>query len=197
MSSFFKDIVAPILTGLAIAAVIVTFVFQITKVDGTSMYPNLQNNEHVIVWKPGKVRENAVIVFDAYGVDKNNPSVHKNTKYVKRVIGMPGDRIEYKNNGDLYVNGKYQSQSYITKQQRTTGTLTLLLPEAEGVTLGTGKTFTVPKNCYFVLGDNRADSNDSRYYGFVPKNKVVGVAKAPFWNSKYKLINDYYPAANN
>ena len=61
---------------------------------------------------------------------------------------------------------------------------------------GTGKTFTVPKNCYFVLGDNRADSNDSRYYGFVPKDKIVGIAKAPFWNSKHKLINDYYPATN-
>ena len=74
------------------------------------MYPNLQNNEHVIVWKLGKVREDSVVVFDAYGVDKNNPNVQKNTKYVKRVIGMPGDKIEYKNNGDLYVNGKYQPQ---------------------------------------------------------------------------------------
>ena len=196
MSSFFKNVVAPILTGIAIAAFVVTFVFRIVKVDGTSMYPNLQNNEHVMEWKLGKVREDSVVVFDAYGVDKNNPNVQKNTKYVKRVIGMPGDKIEYKNNGDLYVNGKYQPQNYITKQQRTSGTLTLLLPEAKGVTLGTGKTFTVPKNCYFVLGDNRADSNDSRYYGFVPKDKIVGIAKAPFWNSKHKLINDYYPATN-
>ena len=101
MSSFFKNVVAPILTGLIIAAFIVTFVFRIVKVDGTSMYPNLQNNEHVIVWKLGKVREDSVVVFDAYGVDKNNPNVQKNTKYVKRVIGMPGDKIEYKNNGDL------------------------------------------------------------------------------------------------
>ena len=76
------------------------------------MYPNLQNNEHVIVWKLGKVREDSVVVFDAYGIDKNNPNVQKNTKYVKRVIGMPGDKIEYKNNGDLYVNGKYQPQNY-------------------------------------------------------------------------------------
>ena len=194
MSSFFKNIFAPIITGLAIAAFIIMFVFQIVKVDGTSMYPNLQNNEHVIVWKLGKIREDSVIVFNAYGVDKNNPNVQKNTKYVKRVIGMPGDTIEYKNNGDLYVNGKYQPQNYITKQQRTTGTLNLLLPEAKGVTLGTGKTFKVPDNAYFVLGDNRSDSNDSRYYGFVPKNRVVGVAKAPFWSKNHKLINDYQSA---
>lgn len=196
MSSFFKNIVVPIATGLAIAALVITFVFQIVKVDGTSMYPNLQNNEHVFVWKLGKVREDSVIVFDAYGVDKNNPNVQKNTKYVKRVIGMPGDKIEYKNNGDLYVNGKYQPQGYISKEERTSGTLTLLLPEAKGVTLGTGKTFTVPNDSYFVLGDNRSDSNDSRYYGFVPKDKVIGIAKAPFWSKNYKLINDYQPATN-
>lgn len=194
MSSFLKNFVAPIVTGLAIAAFIITFVFRFVKVDGTSMYPNLQNNEHVLVWKLGKVHEDSVVVFDAYGVDKNNPNVQKNTKYVKRVIGMPGDTIEYKNNGDLYVNGKYQPQGYISKEERTTGTLTLLLPEAKGVTLGTGRTFKVPKDSYFVLGDNRSDSNDSRYYGFVPKDKVIGVAKAPFWNKNSKLINDYEPA---
>lgn len=193
MSSFFKNFIVPILTGLVIAWIIITFVFQIVKVDGTSMYPNLQNGEHVMVWKLDKIKEESVIVFHAYGVDKNNPSVTKNTKYIKRVIGMPGDRIEYKNNGDLYVNGKYVSQNYITREQRTTGTLNLLLPPAKGVTLGTGKTFTVPKGCYFVLGDNRKVSNDSRYYGFVPKDKIVGVAKAPIWDKNHQLINSYDP----
>ena len=57
--------------------------------------------------------------------------------------------------------------------------------------MGTGKVITVPKNSYFVLGDNRAVSNDSRYYGFVPKDKVNGVAKVPFWNDKKDLINSY------
>nr|WP_290034031.1 signal peptidase I [Ligilactobacillus cholophilus] len=194
MSSFFKNIIVPIATGLAIAAFLLAFVFQFVKVDGTSMYPNLQNNERVLVWKLGKVREDSVIVFNAYGVDDNNPNVQKNTKYVKRVIGMPGDTIEYKNNGDLYVNGKYQPQNYISKEQRTSGTLTLLLPPAKGITLGTGKSFKVPKDSYFVLGDNRSNSNDSRYYGFVPKDKVIGVAKAPFWSKNYKLINSYEPA---
>lgn len=183
----------PIVVGLLIAVIIKTFFFSMVRVDGTSMYPNLQNNERVMLFKMGKIRRGAVIVFDAYGVDKVSGNVTKNTKYVKRIIGLPGDKIEYKNNGDLYVNGKYQSQSYITKAQRTTGTLNLQR-YAKGITLGTGKTFTVPKGKYFVLGDNRVVSNDSRYYGFVPKTKILGVAKVFFWDSKTKVINSFYPS---
>lgn len=183
--------ILPIAIGLLIALIVKQFWFGIVKVDGTSMYPTLQNDERVMLLKQSKIKHNTVIVFNAYGVDKNNQAITKSTKYVKRVIGIPGDTIEYRNNGQLYVNGKKMSQSYITKSQRTTGTLTLVLKEATGVKLGTGNSFTVPKGKYFVLGDNRKDSNDSRYYGFVPKGKIDGVVKVPFWNSKKSLINSY------
>lgn len=183
--------IVPIIVGLLIALLVRQFWFGIVRVDGTSMYPTLQNNERVMLLKQAKIKHNTVIVFNAYGVDKNNSTVTKSTKYVKRVIGLPGDKIEYKTNGQLYVNGKKMSQSYITKYQRSTGTLTLALAEAKGVKLGTGNSFVVPKKEYFVLGDNRKDSNDSRYYGFVPKSKIDGVVKVPFWNSKKSLINSY------
>ncbi|MDC7952206.1 signal peptidase I [Liquorilactobacillus mali] len=190
----FKEIfswILPIIVGLLIALIVKQFWFGIVKVDGTSMYPTLQNDERVMMLKQAKIKHNTVIVFNAYGVDKNNQAVTESTKYVKRVIGMPGDKIEYRSNGQLYINGKKMSQGYITKSQRTTGTLTLVLKEAKGVKLGTGNSFTVPKGKYFVLGDNRKDSNDSRYYGFVPKSKVDGVIKVPFWNSKKSLVNSY------
>lgn len=180
----------PVLLGLLITLVIKQFWFTIVRVDGVSMYPNLQNNERIVEFHHSQIKHDSVIVFDAYGVDKR-PSVQKNTKYVKRVIGLPGDKIEYKNNGKLYVNGKLTSQSYISKDQQGSGTITLQLQPAKGVTLGDNKTFTVPKNKYFVLGDNREVSNDSRYYGFVPRNKIDGVAKVPFWNSKADLINSF------
>ncbi|MBZ2404935.1 signal peptidase I [Liquorilactobacillus hordei] len=183
--------ILPIAIGLLIALIVKQFWFGIVKVDGTSMYPTLQNDERVMLLKQSKIKHNTVIVFNAYGVDKNNQAITKSTKYVKRVIGIPGDTIEYRNNGQLYVNGKKMSQSYITKSQRTTGTLTLVLKEATGVKLGTGNSFTVPKGKYFVLGDNRKDSNDSRYYGFVPKGKIDGVVKVTFWNSKKALVNSY------
>lgn len=193
MATFKKILgwVWPIVLGLLIALVIKTFFLSMVRVDGTSMYPNLQNNELVALFKQGKIHRGTVIVFDAYGVDVN---AQPNDKYVKRVIGLPGDKIEYKNDGRLYVNGVRQSQSYISRQQQSSGTLTLQANEAKGVTLGTGKIFTVPKGKYFVLGDNRAASNDSRYYGFVPADKILGTVKTGFWNDKAKLINDFVPA---
>ncbi|KRN88836.1 signal peptidase I [Ligilactobacillus ceti] len=182
--------VLPILIGLALAFVIKTYVFTIVKVDGLSMYPNLQNNERVIELKSHNIKRDTVIVFDAYGVDKHNSAVKPDTQYVKRVIGLPGDHIEYKNNGKLYINGKFHQQKFISKYESMQGTLHLQLPEAKGVTLGTGHIFTVPKDKYFVLGDNRSISNDSRYYGFVPKDKIQGIVKAPFWNDKKDMINN-------
>ncbi|WP_010579838.1 signal peptidase I [Liquorilactobacillus vini] len=198
----FKSIISwiiPVVVGLLIALVVKQFLFGFVKVDGTSMYPNLQNNERVMLLKPAKIKHNSVVVFNAYGIDHNNPEIQKNTKYVKRVIGMPGDTIEYRNDGQLYINGKRMPQSYITRKQRTSGTLHLTpeLSEAKGVTLGTGKSFKVPQNEYFVLGDNRKDSNDSRYYGFVPKSKIDGVVKVFFWNSKAKVINSYRSSTVN
>ncbi len=192
----FKSImswVIPILVGLLVAELVKIFLFAPVKVDGSSMYPNLQSNEYVAVLKQAKIQRDSVVVFDAYGVDHQNAAITKDTKYVKRVIGLPGDRIEYRNNGDLYVNGKFQSQSYITKSQQKSGTLQLAssLNPASKVTLGTGKTFTVPKGQYFMLGDNRHESNDSRYYGFVPEDKITGVVKVAVWNGKRDVINSF------
>lgn len=186
MKHWIKDWIFPILEGLVLF-LIINFFVSIVRVSGTSMYPTLKNNEFVITAKRIPIHRNDVIVFNAYGVDKNNPNVHKNTKYTKRIIGEPGDKIRYTNDGKLYINGKYTSQSYISNLQRTSGTLTLLLPEAKGVKIGTDKTFTVPKNHYFVLGDNRKVSNDSRYYGFVPKDKVLGRVYTFPWQEKIKM----------
>lgn len=186
MKHWIKDWIFPILEGL-ILFFIINFFFSIIRVSGISMYPTLQNREFVIMSKRVPIYRDDVIVFNAYGVDKNNPTVRKGTKYTKRIIGLPGDKIEYTNNGNLYINSKYTSQNYISRSQRTSGTLTLLLPEAKGVKIGANKTFTVPKNCYFVLGDNRKVSNDSRYYGFVPKNKILGRVYTFPWQEKIKM----------
>lgn len=183
----------PIVIGLLAAALIKTFLFTPVKVDGSSMYPNLQSTEHVMLLKQADIKRDSVVVFNAYGVDHQNPEMTKKMMYVKRVIGLPGDKIEYKDNGDLYVNGKFQSQSYITKAQQKQGTLQLAdsLNPAADVHLGTGQTFTVPQGKYFMLGDNRHESNDSRYYGFVPKDKILGVVKVTVWNNKRNVINSF------
>lgn len=118
------------------------------------MYPNLQNNERVLMLHKAKIKRDSVVVFDAYGVDQNNTGLTKDTKYVKRVIALPGDTVEYRDDGQLFVNGKFRSQGYITSQQQADGTLKVAanLPKAKGVVLGTGSTFKVPRGKYFVLG---------------------------------------------
>ena len=191
--STFKNIMGwiwPVVVGLLIALLINTFLLSLVKVDGLSMYPNLQNNERVIMLKHAKIKRDTVVVFNAKGVD-DRAGISDSTKYVKRVIGLPGDKIEYKNDGKLYVNGKFQSQGYITTEQQKEGTLSISNAEDKGVTLGTGRSFTVPKDEYFILGDNREVSNDSRSYGFVPRSKILGVVKVPFWNNAHEYITSY------
>ena len=171
--------IVPIVIGLLIALLIKRFVFQIVRVDGPSMEPNLVNNERVFCLKTAKIHHGSVVVFDANGVD---PQVAQKTDYVKRVIGMPGDKVQSKN-GNIYVNGKKINQNYISMDQRKAGTgdWTLKSISVQNSWLKHNRTTTVPKGEYFVLGDHRSVSNDSRYWGFVPKSKIDGVVKVPSW----------------
>lgn len=187
----FKELmswIVPIAIGLLLALLIKQFAFQFVRVDGPSMQPNLQNNERVVCLKQAKIHRGSVVVFDANGVD---PQVSVKTEYVKRVIGLPGDTVEAKN-GNLYVNGKKVDQSYISKSERSSDTETWTLhsiSQENSWVLHNGA-YKVPKGEYFVLGDHRSVSNDSRYWGFVPKSKIVGVVKVGFWNRTQ-------PAKNN
>ena len=187
----FKELmswIVPIAIGLLLALLIKQFAFQFVRVDGPSMQPNLQNNERVVCLKQAKIHRGSVVVFDANGVD---PQVSVKTEYVKRVIGLPGDTVEAKN-GNLYDNGKKVDQSYISKSERSsgTGTWTLHSISQENSWVLHNGAYKVPKGEYFVLGDHRSVSNDSRYWGFVPKSKIVGVVKVGFWNRTQ-------PAKNN
>lgn len=185
--------IVPIAIGLLAALLIKNYVFQLVRVDGPSMQPNLENNERVLVSKRSTIHRGSVIVFEAQGVD---PQVTTSTDYVKRVIALPGDTVSSKN-GVIYVNGKKTDQSYIGTSERTTGTGNWNLQSIsvenqwqknQGVT-------KVPKGEYFVLGDHRSVSNDGRYWGFVPKNKILGVVKVPFWNrdaTKKANINTFW-----
>ena len=171
--------VIPIVIGLLIALLIKQFLFQVVRVDGPSMQPNLQNNERVFCLKRSQIHHGSVVIFDANGVD---PQVAVKTDYVKRVIGLPGDTVRSKN-GNIYVNGKKINQSYISMSQRDAGTgnWNLKSISVQNSWLKNNGATKVPKGEYFVLGDQRSVSNDGRYWGFVPKNKIDGVVKVPSW----------------
>ncbi len=172
--------VIPVAIGLILALIIRATVVTVARVDGPSMEPNLVNNERLLVWRQAKVKHLSVIVFDAHGLD---PTATKaNTDYVKRVIGLPGDTVSSKN-GNIYVNGKKINQRFINHYQRTTGTGNWDLQSLSKSWSRNTNSVKVPKGDYFVLGDHRSVSNDGRYWGFVPKKKITGVAKTFFWST--------------
>ncbi|AYG38226.1 signal peptidase I [Lactiplantibacillus pentosus] len=194
----------PIIIGLVIALLIRQFWFTMVKVDGDSMQPNLQNNEHVVAVKTSKVKRGNVIVFHAYGVDATEKD--RNAVYVKRVVAVGGDTVRYTHAGKLYVNNKLVKQSYQpSRYQLTTGSYM-----ANSHSQFTGWTLNslshdqpawqvkvtnnrVPKGSYFVLGDHRSVSNDGRSWGFVPQSKVIGIVKAWPWQNRKQYINNYQP----
>ncbi|MCZ0755391.1 signal peptidase I [Anoxybacillus sp. J5B_2022] len=153
--------------GLSVILVIRFLVFTNYIVEGESMMPTLQQGNLLIINKWGSIHRFDIVVF------------HANTQedYVKRVIGLPGDRIAYKNDV-LYVNGKPMEEPYLKPYKRKlidgklTGDFTL-----EEVT---GKK-VVPKGCVFVLGDNRLNSWDSRHFGFVKMSRIVGKVNVRYW----------------
>ena len=155
------------------------FLMTPTQVSGLSMYPNLDNKERVLAFKTASIKRGSVVVFKAEGVD---PTQAANQVYVKRVIGLPGDTVTC-SQGTIYVNNRPINQAYISKKQQTSGTgnWTFKSLAKKHSWQKNIDAIVVPKNSYFVLGDNRAISNDSRFFGFVPRDHIIGVVKAPWW----------------
>ncbi len=169
--SEWREWMKAIVVAVLLAGGIRYFIFAPIIVDGYSMMPTLHNHERMIVnklaYKIGTPHRFDIIVFHA----------EAGRDYIKRVIGLPGDRIEYRND-TLYVNGKPYEEPYLAeaKKQVAYGPLT------EPFTLKelTGRS-TVPKGYLFVMGDNRRFSKDSRHIGFIPMSKVVGKASIVYW----------------
>jgi signal peptidase I len=131
------------------------------RVDGLSMYPNLHNGEYILVNKVDYLihspQRGDIIVFRA--VPANQPD----RDFVKRVIGLPGETVAV-HNGRVYINNRRLSEPYIqTPPDYTFG------PS------------TVPPNNYFVLGDNRNNSQDSHLWKWLPREDIIGKAWVSYW----------------
>lgn len=168
------------LIGVVVAVLIVKFVAKPTTVDGPSMQPNLESGEHVWAMKTAPIHRGSVIVFNADGVD---PAANGDKLYVKRVIGIPGDKVTCQQN-TIYVNDRPIKQDYISKkEQKATGNWTLTSLAKKNNWQRSTSPKVVPQDQYFVLGDHRSVSNDGRYFGFVPQSNVVGVVKSFWWDN--------------
>ncbi len=153
--------------ALMIAVLVVVFIVQPVKVEGTSMLPRLHDGERIFVnkliyydeyrWAP-KIERGDIVVFWF----PDDPS----KSYIKRVIGLPGDKVEI-HEGMVRVNDRDLAETYLDARFNLSHRT---LPRID-----------VKQNYYFVMGDNRDNSSDSRIWGLVPKKYIYGKALFRYW----------------
>ena len=150
-----------LLLALAFSALFIVFLYQPVRVEGSSMLPGLQDQERIFinkfVYKLEPIERGDIVVFH-YPFDPSK-------SYIKRVIGVSGDRVRIIE-GQVYVNGRPLKEGYVPGEYFDYRSLAEM---------------TVPPHSYFVLGDHRVSSNDSRAWGFVPRNYIYGKAVFVFW----------------
>ena len=163
--NFFIDTLETLVISLAIFILIYKFLFQPHQVDGRSMEPTFHNGEYILTDKVSyrfhSPKRGDVIVF-------HSPQDER-VDFIKRIIGVPGDTVMIKNKV-VYLNGQPLDEPYIN----------------DGITnhdtfLREGREVEVPSGNYIVMGDNRLHSSDSRHWGFVSYDEIVGRVFFRYW----------------
>ena len=166
IGAFFLDIIETVVLALAIFVLVYLFLVQPHQVRGNSMFPNFHDGEYLLTnkfsYRLGEPKRGDVIVFKA---PKN-----EEYDYIKRIVGAPGDKLTIKG-GHIYLNGQLLEESYLPTDFTTSG----------GSFLREGDEFIIPTGEYLVLGDNRSHSSDSREWGDVPVENIIGKAWLRYW----------------
>jgi signal peptidase I len=161
------EIVQTVAFILVAAFIIRYFLIQPFVVEGNSMEPNFHNKQYLLVDKISyKLRQPArgeVIVF--------NPPNNSSQNYIKRIIGLPGETIKI-TGGNIYINDLDLDEKYLTQN---------------GSTMTSSNDFSIAlkDNEYFVMGDNRNHSSDSREFGALPKTNIIGRTWLIIWPFQY------------
>ena len=149
--------------SVVLAILVILFLYQPVKVEGTSMMPALIDQERIFINKfvyrlgIGDVQRGDMVVF-WFPMDPTK-------SYIKRVIGVPGDTVAV-SNGSVLVNGRQLEEPYVLQEYRDSNSM---------------PPFKVQEDEYFVLGDHRTSSNDSRSWGPVPRRYIYGKAVFVYW----------------
>ena len=149
--------------SVLIAVVSIVFIYQPVKVEGTSMMPGLSDQERIFINKftyrfgLGSIERGDTVVFEFPGDTSKS--------YIKRVIGLPGDRVRI-DRGQVYVNGQALTEDYIEPDYRDDVSKNEIVVEPDE---------------YYVLGDHRNSSSDSRVWGTVPRKFIYGKAVFCYW----------------
>src|SRR5271168_3618605 len=150
-----------LLIAIGLALVIIVFLYQPVKVEGTSMAPLLSDQERIFinkfVYRFEPIQRRDVVVF-WYPLDHSK-------SFIKRVIGLPGENVQIRQ-GIVYVNGRAIEEPYVPPQYED---------------MSDFGPVSVPKDSYFVMGDHRISSNDSRVFGAVENKFIYGRAVFAYW----------------
>jgi len=181
---FIKETVETVVIVLILVILIRNFLGEPRWIPSASMRPTLIEGDRLIIEKVSgfvsKPKRGDVLVFyPPFEELSKSPWArftrlvgyfNSDTAYIKRVIGLPGDHIAIKDGGRVYINGKLIAEKYLQEK-----------PNMEcraGMFCGP---MTVPAHDYFMMGDNRNNSQDSRFWGFLPEKRIIGKAYFRFW----------------
>jgi signal peptidase I len=172
--AFLLDTVQTLLIFFAVFLVIWQFLFRPFQVSGNSMHPTFLDKEYIltniIILRFSRPKQGDVVVFKSPNDSEKD--------YIKRVLGVPGDNVMVKN-GDVYIN----QNAYLPRSLKTYA----------GAFLKEGVSVTVPPDSYFVMGDNRQGSSDSREWGFVPFKSIIGESLFVYWPlNKMGIVKNPY-----
>ncbi len=153
-----------LLISVASSVLIITFLYQPVRVEGTSMLPRLEDRDRLFinkfVYRISAIERGDVVVF-RYPRDQEK-------SYIKRVIALPGDRLRI-DRGVVWVNGQRQVENYVPDEYRDSRSLAEIL---------------VPEDSYFMMGDHRSISSDSREFGPVDRQLIYGKAVFVYWPAR-------------
>lgn len=184
-----KETIETVVFVFVMVIIIRFFIGEIRWIPSGSMRPTLIEGDRIFVEKFSRFysspkRGDIMVFYPPQEALKTTPAAEverltgffcKDIAYIKRIVGLPGDKIVIKPNKDgqwfVYVNGKKLHEKYIMDSYD-------YIPCSEEMYCGP---FTVPKGEYFMMGDNRGNSEDSRFWGFLPKDRFIGRAVFLFW----------------
>ncbi|WP_109484607.1 signal peptidase I [Occallatibacter savannae] len=156
--------VRDLLISAAVSILIILFLYQPVRVEGTSMLPRLEDHDRLFinkfVYHITSIERGDVVVFH-YPRDPEK-------SYIKRVIALPGDRLRI-DHGQVFVNGKALTENYVPDMYRDTRSYANTV---------------IPDDCYFVMGDHRSISSDSREFGVVERDLIYGKAVFVYWPAR-------------
>ena len=162
LKRFFYDWIVPILVAIVFTLLVNKFIFFNVKIPSESMYPTIKIGDRAMVTKIynySNLKRGSVVVFESREI--KDPTTGKDETLIKRLIGLPGDKIDVKEDNSVWVNGTKLDEPYVKNPGGKTGS------------------FKVPAGSYFFMGDNRTSSFDSRYWKqpYIPQSDITGKAQ--------------------